>query len=422
MEEINISKFTRWIIPGWVFFLFLLVFWGCDLLLQGNNLITIINSSAMTKINFDTESEKIIATSLLAVSGVPVGFIIYQIYFFFRWNSPFSSNGGPLPLIDGRVYEIEKIKEGVDIDKIKKLVKWKKDLFDKEDVDLELRVKWNLLDIMFLESALPIDANEGYYYRRYRYLHQITHLLGACIASAVLSFVIYTTGKYFGDASYSLTSNINISSILHSQFLVVILFFLLREEQRKKFKKFSDKVFFKKHLNDNVIKMFHGKLKEIPVYIIPISKKKFFSISQPSSLMLYLVFVVHILFNPKFQKAYNQQSFVAWAIASLLISFMIWVLPKMKTKLINGVFGDVVLALLLSVLLALIDFHMSNSSHNAWLTYLNPDWPHFTCTCIFLFTVYCLFKNQGNARNEMLMLQNYVLRKSTEEFFQKQHK
>ena len=49
---------------------------------------------------------------LVAASGIPIGFSIYQFYFFLRWNSPFTREGLLSPIIPGRKSDMEHSDKG----------------------------------------------------------------------------------------------------------------------------------------------------------------------------------------------------------------------------------------------------------------------------------------------------------------------
>ncbi|WP_309089920.1 hypothetical protein [Domibacillus sp.] len=69
-------QIIRWGIPGWLFFLTVLVF---KLTEKGFSIISMANS-------FSSPGVLAGLTALFVASGVPIGYIIYQIYFAFKWT------------------------------------------------------------------------------------------------------------------------------------------------------------------------------------------------------------------------------------------------------------------------------------------------------------------------------------------------
>ncbi len=77
----------RWAIPGWLFFLFLGLFlsiqWGFDQKFPSADMI-------MTR----TEVKEFLKDQLaplaagLTLIGIPVGFVLYQVYYYMRWRGP----------------------------------------------------------------------------------------------------------------------------------------------------------------------------------------------------------------------------------------------------------------------------------------------------------------------------------------------
>ena len=86
--ENDLTKLARWIIPGWISILSFLAFIIIDIgfTAPGKEKIFVSLSDLFHII---PTSNDFFTAILVAASGIPIGFSIYQFYFFLRWSFPF---------------------------------------------------------------------------------------------------------------------------------------------------------------------------------------------------------------------------------------------------------------------------------------------------------------------------------------------
>lgn len=90
---------SRWGIPGWSVIISLILFICFDFIGGGGNKILNIVKSMIDDSDI---LELAICGIVVAGAGIPIGYFLYQIYFYFRWNSPWSKEGPLSPVIGGR--------------------------------------------------------------------------------------------------------------------------------------------------------------------------------------------------------------------------------------------------------------------------------------------------------------------------------
>jgi hypothetical protein len=90
------NKFLRWGIPGWLIPVTMLIFIVLDALSANDSLMYETISGIFEASDF---IQIIFAAVLVSGAGIPIGFIIYQIYYYLRWSSPFSGKGFRLSFV-----------------------------------------------------------------------------------------------------------------------------------------------------------------------------------------------------------------------------------------------------------------------------------------------------------------------------------
>ncbi|WP_282171816.1 hypothetical protein [Cytobacillus firmus] len=141
----------RWGIPGWIILLYIII------LLTLNSPIEVINS--LTKKPIEALGF-IIAMSGI---GVPLGYIMYQLYFGFNWVSK-------------KDKQINKITSCID----NYTRKYSNDELEYMRIEYLWQSELSLLD----------DDKRNYIAERYRHLISTTHSMGALAASLFISFLI----------------------------------------------------------------------------------------------------------------------------------------------------------------------------------------------------------------------------------------
>lgn len=134
------------------------------------------------------------AAIFVAAAGVPIGFMIYQIYFYVRWNSPMASGGLFPPFIHGRSREIQSI-----VDLLKDEARgeesgiwlgadWRKKTYEESMGSHQER--WNYISWLIRESltSLPNRDSVSAYNR---YLIDVLHGLGASLIGFLIGYTLY---------------------------------------------------------------------------------------------------------------------------------------------------------------------------------------------------------------------------------------
>lgn len=182
------ESFLRWGMPGWTFIVGFILFVFLDFIIAGDSTVYDLVNSALT----DQELLKtLIATILIAAAGIPIGFIINQIYFYIRWNSPVSKSGFLPPLIVGREVELKMM------------------LMDLEDKDLEFgktwrdnllnsatdhRGAWHYISQLLTEIFSEMDHSCSLAEKHHYYLTTL-HSLGASQVGFTMGFILYLIAK-----------------------------------------------------------------------------------------------------------------------------------------------------------------------------------------------------------------------------------
>ncbi len=122
----DLTKLARWIIPGWIALLAFISFVVIDMLMAEPNKSPLFSlDEFLSSVN---GFSVILTAVVLAASGVPLGFTIYQIYFFIRWNSPFSRDGLLPPVVPGRMSELVQILDDITNEELTQNEEWRERL------------------------------------------------------------------------------------------------------------------------------------------------------------------------------------------------------------------------------------------------------------------------------------------------------
>lgn len=392
MAETDLTKLTRWIIPGWVAILSFLTFAFLDKAVGGSSAINLLpDLSALFSQN--TGITGVILTVLLAAAGVPLGFTIYQIYFFIRWNSPFSRDGFFPPLISGRMHDLERMTQGIKLSGMAQSTSWKRDWISDPSFFRDHSYRWRFIENLFMEVAQQIDQKcEGIsIYSRQRYLHEVTHTLGASIGAIYVGYFSYFILKIeLTPVSFPLY----LISIL---ILVGLLFFILSFEEN-----------FTPTYEEPVQDIDTATIKDpIPqrsfsLKILPKKNPLIISFSHLSSLFMLIILLIHFFDNPTLNPFPNTTDIIFRVVSSLIVGFF-WIFSKVKSsrafKLGDGllyIFG----------LAFAVAFSQIPIGYKSWI-----DWSFFSTTSVFMLSNLILSRNRQNAKEDELALINYTLKR-----------
>lgn len=286
MSTSDLTKLARWVIPGWVAFLAFYSFVVVDIVFSPTGAARIFPSitdflTTMTPLN------AILTAILVAATGVPLGFTIYQVYFFVRWNSPFSRDGLLPPFITGRLSDLKRITRDIQLVQ-ENMSEWRKNWINNPLFRRDHGFRWRYIELLFIEASQSIDSkNQGVkIYDRHRYLHEITHTLGASIAAVYFGFIGYFFLKYISESI-----DLAVYALIVLIFTLILLYFLNREnleiESLESHNDLSD-------LKENdPVPAFRPRIR-----IFRKNKWVRFSIVSPGSLYIVALGIFHIFLNP----------------------------------------------------------------------------------------------------------------------------
>jgi len=134
----------------------------------------------------------ILAGFLIAGAGIPLGFLIYQIYFYLRWVSPVSKNGLFPPFLHGRMMEMKDSLRNIDINKLALKKEWRKVIIDETK---DHRSIWHYLSPFLHEALLEVDRDDTLH-KHLNYLKETLHSLGASHLGFSFGFFTYLIMKW----------------------------------------------------------------------------------------------------------------------------------------------------------------------------------------------------------------------------------
>jgi len=182
------ATFIRWGIPGWTAAITFVIFVFSDYLSVNDDRMFLLLNQAFAIAGI---WQAILAGLLVAGAGVPLGFIIYQIYFYLRWNSPISRDGLFPPSIVGRWADIKDSVRDLDDSALELGQSWRHSLNSVKDH----RASWHYLSALIYDAILHADSG-SIVYSRYNYLKDLVHTLGASHLGLTLGFWGYLIVKW----------------------------------------------------------------------------------------------------------------------------------------------------------------------------------------------------------------------------------
>lgn len=218
-EQANI---LRWGIPGWTAIVAFILFLLCDYIFAQDDRILQLINQLFSSTNI---TQTALVGLLIAGAGIPIGYTIYQVYYYVRWNSPISGRGLLPPLVGGRDSELNPLTKKQDDNNwdITLGVNWRKQIFE-EQKKRGFRGYWHYLS-PFLEDAFLKYDSSRYALERHRYLLDMLHSLGASYLGISISFLGYLILKTRS------TSIENIDGIMLG-FIVLSSFMLISIDER----------------------------------------------------------------------------------------------------------------------------------------------------------------------------------------------
>lgn len=387
MKENEQSRFIRWGVPGWMMLLAFVSFILLDILLSpssSNNSLVGAAKTVMETVSLSVTASAAVAL-LVAAAGIPLGFVIYQVYFYIRWNSPFSRDGLFPPFIVGRGTDLERTMIGISSNDIVGNDKWRKDWVNNPLYETDHGLKWRYIENFFTEIIQYIDSNLGglSLHIRYRYLMDLMHTLGAGLFGVYLGFFGYVFLKVK-------TDDISLSIVLIVSLVCLVALVVLLEMEDK-------------------IK--REDIKPIPNEVIrylvvkPFKVIEWFQLSNPSAIYLIFLFTFLYLGSPSPYTIVYTQDHLVFRIVVLAFTVGAWWFSKRKYP--SQVIWSEVITL---TVFEIIAFETSQLIRN-WSFFL-PEWWNIGWSILFFLITNMIFvKNRQNTRDDLIAMQNYTMKR-----------
>lgn len=397
MKESDLTKLTRWIVPGWIA---ILAFYGLVLV---DMLFSLPGQPRLFPdithfLDQYSDLSGVLITIIVGATGVPIGFSIYQIYFFLRWNSPFSRDGLIPPMISGRMQDLERTMTGLELADLTNETEWKEKWVTDPLFQRDHGVRWRFIENSFNEIAQIIDSEYSAVsiYAKHRYLHEVTHTLGASIIAVYLGF-----GGYFALKISAEKLSFPIYMLVLFLFGGFLFYLLNREDDFSQQTKFSDKILnsrsMKTMVSNDPIPTFTISIR-IPFRKAPLEV----SVTHPSAILVFGLLLIHFLNNPLLSNTTSNYD-LFFRIASAFIVIVLWIGSRNKMSFSYKVGDGIGLTLALATAIVLNQLPVSLKG---WI-----DWSFFSTMSIFLASILILYKNRQNAKDDMLALENYTLKR-----------
>jgi len=387
MKENDQSRFIRWGIPGWMMFISFISFLLFDITLSpvsnNNSLVGFLARQAASLSLDSTASAAVVL--LVAASGIPLGFLIYQVYFYIRWNSPFSRDGLFPPLIVGRWNDLERTISGIKENDIIGNDAWRKAWASNPLYKTDHSWKWRYIENLFIELAQELDSkfSGASINVRYRYLLDLMHTLGAGLFGIYLGYLAYLLVKVKTD-SLSLT----ILTIISAACLFILVWLLEAE----------DKVRREENKHENISNNKYLALK--PIKNIPAIQ-----FSNPSAIYLIFLFAILYFGSPSpYVVTYTQNHLLFRLIVIALIAGA-WVFSKRHYP--KAIIWTELITLTALTTVAYLIAQWLKSSVEFKLEWWNIGWS----ILLFLITNMIFVKNRQNTRDDLIAMQNYTIKR-----------
>ncbi len=389
--DTDFTRFVRWSLPGLLTLLMTAMFVALDVALRQPGLQPLYPSLGdLLQAWAGPPLDGMVNLLVVATAGMPLGFLIYQVYFFVRWNSPFSRDGIMRPLMPGRIHEVQQLLRDLPPEVLAHGGEWRRrwvfgPLFKRDHGSA-----WRYIELRFLEAVQRLEARYPgvSLYGRYRYLNEIMQTLGASIVAVYLGFAGYLAVKYWRQA-------IDLPTYLALSCTVEVGLFALLHRERSERERLQAR-----HHNGTP----HFSQALIPAFRFPLPRRfrtrrhHFVAIVGPGSSLILVLGLTHLLGNPVFGR--NELG-GRLALAGLIS--ILWILSH-KDPAGEAQLGD---SLVLGVGLALAGGLLGLQ----FWALPQFDWPFFSALYVFLGLNLALFENRQNVRDDLAALVYYTLQR-----------
>ena len=344
------DTFLRWGLPGWTAFIGFAFFVFSDYLSANDpTMFYTINKILSTQGFWQT----LLGGVLLAGAGVPLGFLIYQVYFYLRWNSPVSRDGLLPPFIVGREAELKDTVRDLTVADLTFSEEWREALYGDSD---DHKAKWYYLSRLITDALLN-EKEPSIIYNRHSYLMDMVHSLGASHVGWGMGFLGYLLFKWRLRQS-------ELWWVVVAALIVFISIFLISKEDLR-----------------NVEKPHLGGL----------------TVTHPAEVFLGSLFFLYFSLNP------GLNALLPHAIPflfSLILGFYWGWSSRECRKFIWGLLVLLTLTVVVVKRSALIGALLNNL-----------NWPVLLSTLLFSSVSLAFLKNRQNVREQLTRMEYYYLRK-----------
>lgn len=408
LDQFNFGRIVRWALPGWVVILAFVGFVGLDILGAGSSdpklpkppCPTLPEPSGSLNCSVERllktlENEKavtptVVALLTVAAAGVPLGFLIYQVYFFLKWNSPFSRLGLWPPFIMGGIDDIKLIQRDIPDERLKPPdrpnSKWREDWINHPMFETDHGFRWRYIESLFMETTKAIDRTtpDVSLYSRYRYLYELMHLLGVGLVGVYVGFLAYLAYKTRVEDRWHLGHLIFVIAIIG-----VLFYWMSREEDQKR----------NHQKSENAAGTY---------YSVMISQR--IAIEYPASLWIVCLGIVLFMAHPVLALRHST-GLLSWdwllrAILASVSAIFVWRTTTYQKDAASskGSFRYVgVIVIMIFLLLGIAVFFLRDQP------FFQFDWPFSLPTYVFVVINLIFVKNRQNIRDDWHGLQYYAL-------------
>lgn len=385
------SKLLRWIVPGWVAILSFALFIGGDLLMDPSHSLYQPLAKLIQKV---MPSSQIPTTLVLAIAGFPIGFIIYQLYFYVRWNSPFARDGFFPPLVNGRLAELKELQNGISDDSIALIYRgpftknkrhWRYRWVTSEAYKTDHVTRWQYLESLVTEILKKLDTNSTTVslFERYRHLSEMTHVLGAAYVAVGVGFASYLLVR-------SMLVQQEVVTWFFWSFIVVgimILALSIEEAESKRFKQ-SMRMFGDEPFDEGPVETAQGPQKERNTPIL-------------SAWVIFLLCGMVFLLNPVFpvngDLITQFNTIMRYVLFLAAGAVLIWRIDSEGRRWFMGIS-------LAAVAIAILYLRKYTNLASPMI-----PWGFSGPAIILMITHLILLKNRQNARDDTISFQRYYL-------------
>ncbi|HFC09033.1 MAG TPA: hypothetical protein ENJ54_04130 [Chloroflexi bacterium] len=291
-QHTDLTKLGRWVIPGWLAVFSFFFFIAVDTFTCAQQQLCIYPDPASFLKRLSSMDP--VLAALLLTTGVPIGLIIYQLYYYLRWSSPIARRGFTA-LAPGIMADLNQSLKNMGKGSAQTVLlrdePWRLFILSHPLYKAEHGFKARYLEFIFTELASE-EKGGTLFYRRHRYLHEITHTLGAALMAIGAGFTAYTFLKFY---RYRPNTSFPLLYPIIAITLTGILAAFLESESRW-LENIRQQMCFSPPRRRKLTRL----VSESPLAAICVEKR--IAYPHPSAFFIITLLFVHLLANPYFER------------------------------------------------------------------------------------------------------------------------